>query len=351
MTNENEIMQNTCDECGCVDEELFELDGKLLCADCAEAAGYKRCEDCDEWVREEDGYTTAGGKFICEDCRDSGDYSVCDDCDEIVDVDEMFDINPGMHGERLVCSCCADDYQRCDDCGNLFGDKHVHSDEWGAVVCDDCYDRSWYTCVNCGRLVRSDEVMFDRNNDPVCADCYDEGNSESFHDYGYKPDPEFQFRSSELSELASEQGRVVSSYEAQDFAPTFGVELEVDCGDDHNDLADELEELDEPIYMKHDGSLGDEGVEIIWFPLYPDPVKDGIQYHPDRTSGAELHGCNVHRCHDRSYLHELFWYERCIRCRTCRLHRYLRSPDLLRIHNTSEIRRIQRTFKFPSGKI
>ena len=281
MTNENEIMQNTCDECGCVDEELFELDGKLLCSDCAEAAGYKRCEDCDEWVREEDGYVTADGKFICEDCRDNGDYSVCDDCDEIVDLDETFDINPGMRGERLVCSCCADDYQRCDDCGNLFDDEHVHSDEYDTVVCDDCYDRSWYTCVNCGRLVRSDEVLFDCNDDPVCEDCYDEGNRESFHDYGYKPDPEFQFRSSELSKLASEQGRVVSSYEAQDFAPTFGVELEVDRGDDHNGLADELEELDEPIYMKHDGSLGDEGVEIVTHPC-------SLSFHMYELRWAEI---------------------------------------------------------------
>ena len=58
MTNENEIMQNTCEECGCVGEELFELDGKLLCSDCAEAAGFKRCDICGEWIREEDGYVT-----------------------------------------------------------------------------------------------------------------------------------------------------------------------------------------------------------------------------------------------------------------------------------------------------
>lgn len=303
MTNENEIMQNTCEECGCVDEELFELDGKLLCSDCAEAAGYKRCEDCDEWVREEDGLVTADGKFICDDCYCSGDYSICGDCDEIVDTDEMFDINPGMRGERLVCSCCANDYQRCTDCGNLFDDEHVHSDEWDTVVCDDCYDYRWYTCVNCGRLVRSDEVLFDRNDDPVCEDCYDEGNSESFHDYGYKPVPDFQFRSSELSKLTTEQGHVVSSYGAQDFVPTFGVELEVDYGNDHNDLADELEELGEPIYMKHDGSLGDEGVEIVthpcslafhmyelrWAEISRICESHGFKSHDTTTCGLHIH--------------------------------------------------------------
>lgn len=303
MTNENEIMQNTCEECGCVDEELFELDGKLLCSDCAEAAGFKRCDICGEWIREEDGYVTVNGDFICDDCYCDG-FATCEDCGEIVSADDMTLVNEGSRSERFVCSCCIDSYTRCDDCGGYFSDELLYSDCYGNAVCNDCFDRRWYFCEDCDRLISSDEATWVNDEGPFCEGCAeDHRDSGSFHDYGYKPDPEFQLRSSELSKLAGEQGRVVSSYEAQDFVPTFGVELEVDCGDDHNDLADELEELDEPIYMKHDGSLGDEGVEIVthpcslafhmyelrWAEISRVCESHGFKSHDTTTCGLHIH--------------------------------------------------------------
>lgn len=271
--NTNEINMNvtvpTCEECGCCNEDLFEISvgrvTRLMCADCAKADGYRRCDDCGEWVKEETGYEVTNGDFICEDCYDSGDYGRCNDCGDVVPWDDMLTINAGTRYEFHVCDSCADRYDTCDDCGDRFTDDQLRQDDFGTVICDDCYSRRWYTCDNCGRLVHADDVVF-HNGYAYCENCGGGSESNSFHDYGYKPEPEFQFRSSELEKLKLLRGRYISAYEAQDDLLTFGVELEVDAGEDHNELCDQLAELEQPIYMKHDGSLGDEGVEIVTHP-------------------------------------------------------------------------------------
>ena len=133
-----------------------------------------------------------------------------------------------------------------------------------------------------------------RNGGYYCEDCGSDDESNSFHDYSYKPEPEFQFRSSELEKLKLLRGRYISAYEAQADLLTFGVELEVDKGNDHNELCDQLAELDQPIYMKHDGSLGDEGVEIVTHPC-------SLAYHQYELRWAEIaHICkaNDYKSHD-----------------------------------------------------
>ena len=283
MTTENKAM---CENCGCVDEELFELniggETKLVCADCAKSNGYRRCDDCGEWIAEDDGYTTQDGDFICESCRDN-DYTYCDNCEEIVPVDDVFDINPGFYRDRdrrCFCKSCRDDNAyRCDDCGEYFTEGNIHEDS-RHTVCDHCYEDHWYTCYECGALVRDDDVCW-YNGEAYCSDCVPDEDSYNFHDYSYKPDPEFQFRAGELSKLTKDNGFTVSSYEARKYLPTFGVELEVDKGDDHCRLSDELAELNQPIYMKHDGSLGDEGVEIVTHPC-------SLAFHQYELRWAEI---------------------------------------------------------------
>ena len=292
MTNEN--MQNICESCGCTDEELFELDGQLLCADCAEAAGYKRCENCGEWVREIDGYVTVDGDFICEDCYCDG-YFTCEDCGEIIHCDDAVIVDRDHRHERWVCSYCADRYTRCDDCGGYFSDELIYSDAYGNAVCNDCFGERWYFCEDCDRLISSDEATWVDDKGPFCEDCAEDhrNSGEAIHDYSYKPNPEFMLRSSELKELGNAKGRCISSYEAQDFVPTFGVELEVDGGSNPGELAGELEELGEPIYMKHDGSL-DDGVEIVTHPC-------SLAFHQYELRWAEIcRTCDDHgfKSHD-----------------------------------------------------
>lgn len=280
ITNTTEITNINCEECGCVDVELFELDGQLLCEDCAIANGYIRCDDCGEWMRESDCYTTVSGECICPDCYRSGDYVVCEDCGDVIRREDAITVNNGYRDEMQVCESCADAYYRCDNCGEYFTDFRVHRDAHEGVVCDECYDRRWYICEDCGRLINTDEAEY-RNGDYYCEDCVGNCGSAHFHDYSYKPTPEFCFRSSELEKLRILRNRYISGYEAQTDVLTFGVELEVDDGDDHNELCDELAALDQPIYMKHDGSLGDEGVEIVTHPC-------SLAYHQYELRWAEI---------------------------------------------------------------
>lgn len=76
----------------------------------------------------------------------------------------------------------------------------------------------------------------------------------SIHSYGYKPYPIFKTSHDEFEETSEVKELL------------FGVELEIDKGEDAGLTSDELTELTDDIYCKHDGSLGDEGIEIVTHP-------------------------------------------------------------------------------------
>lgn len=247
-----------CEICGCVEENLIEIeiDGetKLVCRDCLSDCGYVQCDECGEWMSADDLLETADGTHICQNCYDNY-YFTCDDCGKIYHVDFEVLVNRRTLDEGVVCETCADRfYNHCDDCGEYFDDDHGHTDRNGTAVCDNCWDTGdWEVCADCGALMRRlDGHYNDWDCEYYCDDCCEAHcGSENFHDYDYKPYPEFQYRSSERD---------------CDSILTFGVELEVDYGDDHNALTDALVALDQPIYMKHDGSLDPEGVEIVTHP-------------------------------------------------------------------------------------
>lgn len=273
-------MNETCMNCGCINEELVEItrNGETLavCEDCARALGFVQCDECSEWIPSEESHETGDGDTICTTClEDSGEFFICPECDEIHRISDSTTVNPNTRWEDTVCEDCVENrYYKCDDCGEWFSRDMVHMDRWGAVVCDACYDwNDWTTCEGCGQIIRQEDAYWsERRQEYYCEDC-NPRHSDSFHDYGYKPNPEFQYRNGEDKAVL-----------------TFGVELEVDDGDDHDDLSDALASLSLPIYMKHDGSLGEEGVEIVTHPA-------SLAYHQYQLRWAEI-------------------------CRTCRNHGY-----------------------------
>ena len=246
---------NICANCGCIDEDLITLiiDGeeRTVCADCAHDLGYEQCDDCGEWVLAED----------------------------LTPVDESI----RWRRTRYVCNDCLDDYTRCDDCNDYFSDNCMETDDTGTALCERCFEDTYTRCDDCGRIIHYDDTYYANDDDgPYCEYCVDEHRrGRNLHDYGYKPEPDFKFRKSELDKLAKLRDRYVSPYEAQKSELTFGVELEVDKGDDADELCDELTELDQPIYMKHDGSLGCEGVEIVTHPC-------SLAYHQYELRWAEI---------------------------------------------------------------
>lgn len=271
--NEN---MNTCSHCGCINENLVEVvvDGMPIevCEDCAETLGFVRCSECDEWVSADDSMETADGETICASCYDEWFYT-CDDCGDIIRYDDAEVVDEGHRREKRVCSTCAENYYRCNDCELLYSRSNVHADRYGNVICESCYEsHDWCTCERCDTIISYDDANWDDDRDAyLCDDCYSRvRRSRNFHDYYYKPNPEFKFRDSETH-----------SPTLTNAVLTFGVELEVDDGDDHLDLADKLSELDQPIYMKHDGSLGSEGVEIVTHPC-------SLAYHQYELRWAEI---------------------------------------------------------------
>ena len=236
--------ENTCMSCGCTNERLFEVringEVKRLCADCLEAEGFIRCSDCGRWVRLEDAVT----------------------------------VDRGYNNEHTVCRSCAEGrYLRCPDCGEYITGWNASRTSDEGILCDRCAQSSdrWSYCSNCGRYFPAGEAHRNPNTGESCCErCYNTLRLRTFHDYGYKPVPDFKYRTSETHKP-----------ELVEKILTFGLELEVDDGDDHRELSDDLAALELPIYMKHDGSLGDEGVEIVTHPC-------SLAYHRFNMRWAEI---------------------------------------------------------------
>jgi len=260
----NEITKNenaVCEICGRTHEELYELEVggfvRSICADCAEAEGFVQCVDCGEWTPEDEAHGASHG-FICEACYDDG-YFTCDRCGEIESAYDAVQVNPNTRCEELWCADCAHRaaYQ-CRDCGDYFTPAFIslmgNDDD---CVCDRCISNGDFVgCCDCGDIIHVDDAVY-RDGDWYCDSC-DPGEDEDedaspsgvLRKYSYKPYPEFHLRKDE----------------DVDSTLTFGVELEVDNGNGAGRLCRELGELNQPIYMKHDGSLGSEGVEIVTHP-------------------------------------------------------------------------------------
>lgn len=297
--NEN---TKTCAVCGCTDEELFELEIngelQLVCADCTEANGYVRCDDCGAWLSPdeavvvhgsvhdfyvcpdcadsyfkcddcdeyftEDGVYTDGTNVVCHDCYEDNNWCPCEDCGSLVREDDIVPVNADIRyaATIYVCSDCAsENYYQCDDCGDYYSESYVHRDDYGNTICDTCYERHDYvTCDDCGVITRDFE--FNEHDDCYyCDSCADSHRRpRDLHDYSYKPTPQYQVTEGERRHAS------LAGISPLDECLTFGVELEVDYGMDAGDLCSALADLNEPIYMKHDGSLGSEGVEIVTHP-------------------------------------------------------------------------------------
>ncbi|MFE3001373.1 hypothetical protein ACFXG4_41105 [Nocardia sp. NPDC059246] len=140
----------------------------------------------------------------------------------------------------LACEeCSRDDYDRCDDCHYLAVELHdVHN---GDSVCSDCVG-SYHECGDCSHLISYDE--------DYCSDCRYGRHDDRIQYYSYKPDPVFH----------------------GDGDLHLGLELEVKTRPSTLrrcvDIA--LEHLGSLGYLKEDGSIGNNGFEMVTHPMsYP----------------------------------------------------------------------------------
>lgn len=241
----------------------------IYCADCIEKIHY--CKDCNKLFCS-DYPTVIDDEYICDDCSEN--YYSCEQCGEILHGEDTVCVD-----DSIYCSDCAERlYYRCDDCGDYFDDTEVfrHDD---TCICNSCFERYDYSiCDDCGEILNSDDVNW-TDDGTYCNDCYEQHEQSChIHNYSYKPSPEF----------------------FGDDSIFFGIELEIDKGN-KTEFADEFDY--DCAYLKEDGSLSSNGVEIVSHPLsYQYAMEefdiDGIcalaLKHEFRSHDTDTCGIHVH---------------------------------------------------------
>ena len=154
---------------------------------------------------------------------------------------------------QTLCPNCLDLLTVCcRECGTrLWTDDNAGTHE--VPLCQSCYDDHYTSCYQCGRLIRENEAYYESSDEfdesPYCADCFHSlEHSGGIHDYFYKPEPIFYGSGPRF----------------------FGVELEIDGAGEYTANANALltiaNQIDQYLYIKHDGSL-EEGMELVTHPM------------------------------------------------------------------------------------
>ena len=235
------------------------------------------CFECGERIPNgEDMYNIGNENYICEDCRDNY-YAYCDDCDELVLDADLIAVNDN-HG--FVCENCADDYYTCSHCRGLFSESYLAVDTYYITLCSDCYDDYYFTCEDCGEVYHVDDSRY-INDCVYCESCANDHEADILP-YSDKPKPIF----------------------FGDTRAGYGLEVEIDNGNDREEAARDIQAAGEDhIYLKEDGSLSYEGMEIVthpatldyhvnnfpWTDICDTALSYGYRSHDTDTCGLHIH--------------------------------------------------------------
>jgi hypothetical protein len=174
-------------------------------------------------------------------------------------------------GNRHICEICADQYHTCDHCEGLCSGYNLAVNTYSLTLCGHCYNEYYFTCDRCGEVYHNDDSEY-INGEYYCNYCADDYR-DCIQSYSYKPAPVF--------------------YGGENAG--YGVELEIDDGDCRQDAAGDIQAAGgEHIYLKEDGSLSDDGMEIVTHPAT-------LDYHINQFPWADI--CHValsygYRSHD-----------------------------------------------------
>ena len=215
-------------------------------------------------------FKDSDGNVICETCFHTYYYN-CSECGHVHLLDNMVVVNAHMRGEKRICTACLVEgianrqYFKCSDCGQYYSRRNCDISEGEINICSRCSHR-WATCNRCGSARRTDDGSTRQlhNGGYVCVGCYDpdmdDDENRHIHNYSYKPDPLFY--------RTPEENGSITCYPHPPLM-YFGVELEIDAGKKYGKCQDDLYALGQEdflFYQKHDGSLGEKGIEIVTHP-------------------------------------------------------------------------------------
>ena len=303
MTMEKSITtERVCARCGYPIEDgddVRELDGELYHVECYEEL--PRCACCGKVLPEDaETVTVNNSETWCLACAEDSAYQ-CGRCGEWYTrgYERPEDVHTGYREVETWCHSCADVHAsqcyHCDEWYSADSGLIANYDVYGigeVPLCEDCCSYHYSECERCGCMVYEDDVQRDRNDDVCCPDC----NCGSLQDYCHT-DADGFFSVSE-DKAASENLYL-------------GVELETedDWREDPEELAQKVLMVARSVTARHiidckaDGSLSDDGVEIVSQPCSPryhtctplwreitNACKErGAKSHDTNTCGLHIH--------------------------------------------------------------
>jgi len=232
-----------CDDCG----YFFEGEGytvavgglsRVVCANCAEVFGWKRCDDCGKLFAT---LHDCGGSLYCEDCAESHEYAKCSQCEEWFERADVY-----TYDGDLYCNDCADsaDLSHCTDCSDLFANTDLVDCD-GNYCCEHCaHQRDYYECHHCNEWEHQDNLQVGADENEYCNSCWERYFTicERCDTCIWQDDSQYAGHQTLCSCCARES----CEYEPNDFdgsnntyenidSRCFGVEIETDDCDDYSE--------------------------------------------------------------------------------------------------------------------
>jgi len=203
-----------CAECGgyTYPSDSIEVDGRVLCSDCANSAGWAHCSDCGKVT--DDNACSEDGDYYCQSCYDEK-YVKCESCDcEVCKEDARQSDCRDWYCEE----CYNETFFSCEHCSSEVCNDSGRTDENGNCYCQSCYSDLYSSCETCGCEVHRDNVCYcERDGNAYCEDHYPgEGRDDAEWSHG-------RFRAGATCKEIRSQRK-------------FGVELETSACPDHSDL-------------------------------------------------------------------------------------------------------------------
>ena len=218
------------------------------------------CESCGVAVDENIEYYEEDG--MCDECS-----FVCSHCGDRESIDNMYMDNR----DEAFCERCTSQCERCGKtCSEHSIDVHISGDY---VFCRHCTEYVYF-CASCGTWIDHESMYTCGTCEKYyCESCYFDSGSHDCdnNDYGLAH-----------ADYCPSFLRYKPSYD--DSLLYHGIELEVDGVCDMRGFIDKLNDLDgeeKLFYLKEDGSLTEDGLEIVTHPMT-------IQYHREYMPWEDL---------------------------------------------------------------
>lgn len=211
---------------------------------------FHRCQCCGELITNEN--KSDLDENLCSKC--AANYTKCNDCGKVIKISESYRT---ANGHDICEDCRLESYVYCNDCGDLIPlDDAYHIADIDEYICEHCYENGDYSCCdNCGNYITSVgiNVVGDMN---LCDECA-------------RKDSVIMEYSTKVQNIDEINMFQKTREDKPDTKLFYGIELEVLANDDTLESAKHTMNLlgKENIIIKHDGSLSSNGYEIVTAPM------------------------------------------------------------------------------------